>query len=172
MPNSLFYYILLAETAHKSENMDIKDQQIIRELQRNGKLTNHELANRVNLSPSPCLRRVRNLEQTGVILGYSALINQKAYGLPITVFIKIKLNRHDEEAVKVFEQHLNKIEEILDCYLMAGDSDYLLRVIIKSLEAYETFIREKIHPIPAIASIDSSLAYGTLKRSRVFTKVI
>ena len=152
--------------------MDEKDQKIIRELQRNGRLTNNELAERVNLSPSPCLRRLRNLEKSGVIQGYTALIDQSAYGLPITVFIRIRLQHHTEEAMRVFEQHINRIDEILDCHLMAGDSDYLLRVIVKSLEAYESFIRETIHQIPFIGSIDSSFAYGTVKHSRTFARVI
>ena len=79
--------------------MDVKDRQIIRELQINGRLTNQELAERVNLSPSPCLRRLRNLEQSGAILGYTALIDQKAYGLPVTVLIRIRLERHSEETI-------------------------------------------------------------------------
>jgi DNA-binding Lrp family transcriptional regulator len=152
--------------------MDLKDQQIIRELQLNGRLTNNELADRVNLSPSPCLRRVRNLERSGVIAGYAALIDQSAYGLPITVFIRIKLEHHNKQAVQVFEKHVGEIDEILDCYLMTGDSDYLLRVIVDSLEAYEAFIREKIHQIPSIASIATSFAYGTIKQNRVFARVI
>lgn len=148
--------------------MDAKDRQIIRELQRNGRLTNQELAERVNLSPSPCLRRLRNLEESGVIQGYCALVDQKAYGLPITVFIRIRLERHTEESVKVFEGRVARIDEILDCFLMTGDSDYLLRVVVESLEAYEVFIRQKIHAIAGIASIDTSFAYGIVKQNRVF----
>ena len=148
--------------------MDIKDRQIIRELQRDGRLSNHELAERVNLSPSPCLRRLRNLEKSGVIQGYTALIDQKAYGLPVTVFIRIRLEHHSRQAVEVFEDSIARIDEILDCYLMTGDCDYLLRVIVESLEVYENFIREKIHKIPAIASIDTSFAYGVVKQTRVF----
>lgn len=146
--------------------MDEKDQQIIRELQRNGRLSNHELAERVNLSPSPCLRRVRNLEKSGVIRGYTALVDQKAYGLAITIFIRIRLEGHSTETVQVFEQAIGTIDEVLDCHLMTGDSDYLLRVIVASLEAYEAFIREKIHRIPGIASIETSFAYGVIKQSR------
>ncbi len=152
--------------------MDLKDQQIIRELQLNGRLTNNELAERVNLSPSPCLRRVRNLERSGIIAGYAALIDQSAYGLPITVFIRIKLEHHNKQAVQTFEKHVGEIDEILDCYLMTGDSDYLLRVIVDSLEAYEAFIRDKIHQIPSIASIGTSFAYGIVKQNRVFARVI
>ena len=148
--------------------MDVKDRQIIRELQIDGRLTNQELAERVNLSPSPCLRRLRNLEQSGAIRGYTALVDQKAYGLPVTVLIRIRLERHSEETIRVFEDTVKRIDEILDCYLMTGDVDYLLRVIVESLEAYEDFIRRKIHPIPGVASIETSFAYGIVKHARVY----
>lgn len=148
--------------------MDEKDRQIIRELQRDGRLSNHELAARVNLSPSPCLRRVRNLEKSGVIQGYTALINQKAYGLPITVFIRIRLEHHAKDTVRTFETSVAGMDEVQDCYLMTGGVDYLLRVVVESLEAYEAFIRDKIHKVPFIASIDTSFAYGIVKHERVF----
>ncbi len=146
--------------------MDEKDLRILRELQQNGRLSNAELAERVNLSPSPCLRRLRSLEQRGVIEGYSAIVNQKAYGLPVTVFIRIRLEHHSTRAAQVFERHIQAIDEIVDCHLMTGDTDYLLRVVIESLEAYETFIRDRIHPIPGIGSINTSFAYGVVKQSR------
>ena len=148
--------------------MDAKDRQIIRELQKDGRVTNQELAERVNLSPSPCLRRLRALEVAGVIKGYTALVDQKAYGLPITVFIRVRLDRHGEAVVKTFEEHVGRIDEILDCHLLAGGDDYLLRVIVASLEAYEDFIRRKLHAIPGVASIDTSFAYGVVKQTRVF----
>ena len=148
--------------------MDLKDRQIIRELQKDGRITNQELAERVNLSPSPCLRRLRLLEEAGVIRGYTALVDQKAYGLPITVFLRIRLDRHGEPVIKVFEQAIGRIDEVLDCFLLAGGDDYLLRVIVASLEAYEDFLRRKIHAIPGIASIDTSFAYGVVKQTRVF----
>ena len=150
--------------------MDDKDRQIIRELQRNGRLTNQELAEKVNLSPSPCLRRLRILEETGVIRGYAALIDQKVYGLPITAFVRIRLDRHSKDAVHSFESRVCRIDEILDCFLMTGDSDYLLRVIVESLEAYENFVRREIHNIPGVASIDTSFAYGTIKQSTVYPR--
>ncbi|WP_374657119.1 Lrp/AsnC family transcriptional regulator [Phenylobacterium sp.] len=148
--------------------MDAKDRQIIRELQKDGRITNQDLADRVNLSPSPCLRRLRLLEEAGVIKGYTALVDQKAYGLPITVFIRVRLERHGEAVVRTFEEHVARIEEVLDCYLLAGGDDYLLRVIVASLEAYEDFIRRKLHAIPGVASIDTSFAYGVVKQTRVF----
>lgn len=147
--------------------MDDKDLQILRELQKNGRLSNAELAERVNLSPSPCLRRLRNLENSGVIEGYTAIINQKSYGLPVTVFIQIRLDHHSTEAAQEFERRIQDIDEVMDCHLMTGDTDYLLRVVVESLEAYEAFIRKRIHPIPYIASINTSFAYGVVKQSRV-----
>jgi DNA-binding Lrp family transcriptional regulator len=158
---------MAAESA-KKDRMDAKDRQIIRELQKDGRITNQELAERVNLSPSPCLRRLRQLEETGVIAGYTALVDQKAYGLPITVFIRVRLDRHGEAVVKTFEAHVARIDEILDCFLLAGGDDYLLRVIVASLESYEDFIRRKLHAIPGVASIDTSFAYGVVKQTRVF----
>ncbi len=148
--------------------MDTKDRQIIRELQKDGRLTNQELAERVNLSPSPCLRRVRNLEAEGVITGYTALVDQKAYGLPITVFVRVRLNSPSQDLITGFEAQVQRIDQILVCFLLAGSDDYLLRVIVDSLEAYEAFMRRKLHAIPGIASIDTSFAYGVVKQTRVF----
>ena len=148
--------------------MDAKDRQIVRELQKDGRLTNQELAERVNLSPSPCLRRLRNLEQAGVIAGYTAVVDQKAMGLPVTAFIRIRLERHSDEAIRTFESKVARIDEVLDCWLLAGGDDYLLRVVVASLEAYEAFVRRRLHAIPGIASIDTSFAYGVVKSTRVF----
>jgi DNA-binding Lrp family transcriptional regulator len=148
--------------------MDTKDRQILRALQINGRLTNQELAEMVNLSPSPCSRRVHALEERGVITGYTALVDQKAYGLPLTVFIRIRLEQHSKEAVARFEQGVRRIDEILDCFLMTGVADYLLRVVIADLDAYEDFVRNKLHLIPGIASIDTSFAYGTVKQTQVY----
>ncbi|MTI08761.1 Lrp/AsnC family transcriptional regulator [Curvivirga aplysinae] len=149
--------------------MDDTDLMIINELQKDGRLTNQELSERVNLSPSPCLRRVRSLEERGVIKGYTALVNQKELGLPVTVFIRISLQHHDLEHVQIFEDAIRGISEILDCYLMTGKADYLLRVAVADLEAYEKFMREKIHHIPGIASIDTSFAYGVVKQTHTFS---
>lgn len=148
--------------------MDKTDRAIIRELQKNGRVTNQELADRVHLSPSPCLRRLRRLEQSGAIKGYTALIDQRTYGLPITVFVRVKLDRHTKGAIKSFEDQVKQIDEILECFLMTGDSDYLLRVIVESLVSYEQFVRRRLHGIPGIAAIDTSFAYGLVKQSTVF----
>ena len=151
--------------------MDDKDKQIIAALQRDGRLTNQELSERVNLSPSPCLRRLRLLEEAGVIKGYTAIVDERAYGLPITAFVRIRLERHTQDVVEAFERKVRDIDTILDCYVMTGDADYLLRVLVESLEDYERFVRTRLHKIEGIAAIDTSFAYGTVKRATVFPKV-
>lgn len=148
--------------------MDEKDRQIIRALQRNGRATNLDIAAEVNLSPSPCLRRIRLLEESGAIMGYRAIADQRAYGLAVTVFIRIRLERHNDETVKYFESRIRALDEVLECHLMTGAADYHLRVVVAGLEAYEDFIRTRIHPIGGIASIDSSFVYGTVKNTGVF----
>ena len=116
--------------------MDGKDRQIIRALQKNARMTNQDLAAAVNLSPSPCLRRLRNLEDRGVILGYSVDVDAKAYGLPMTVFIRIRLERHSGGHIQEFESRIRAIDEVLECHLMTGPADYLLRVMVPDLDAY------------------------------------
>ena len=150
------------------KEMDAKDWQIVRELQQDGRLTNQELAARVNLSPSPCLRRVRLLEEAGVITGYSADVDPRACGLNITAFIRIALQRHERDAVAQFEDAVRRIDEILDCYLLTGEADYMLRVVVADLDEYERFVRRRLHAIPGISSMRTSLVYGTVKSSRVF----
>ncbi len=152
----------------KKFEMDETDRKIVRALQRDGRLTNLDLAEEINLSPSPCLRRVKNLEKAGVITGYSAEADPKAYGLAVTVFVRITLEKHNEEAVSLFESRVKAIPEVLDCFVMTGLSDYLLRVMVADLEDYERFVRMRLHPIGAVSSIDTSFVYGVVKRSNVF----
>lgn len=147
--------------------MDSKDRQILKELQADGRLSNQDLSERVNLSPSPCLRRLRLLEEAGVITGYAALVDQKAWGLPVTVFIRIKLERHGDEAVQAFERAIIDMPQVMDCWLMTGRSDYLLRVIAADLDDYEKFVRRELQRVPGIASIDTSFAYGRVKHAQV-----
>ena len=151
--------------------MDSKDREIIKALQRNGRLTNQDLAAQVNLSPSPCLRRTRALEEKGVIKGYTAIVDERAYGLPVTALVRIRLSSHTGDVVKLFEKKVHETEQILDCYVITGSEDYLLRVLVEDLKSYEEFVRQKLHNIPGIASIDSSFAYGVLKQSNVFPVV-
>jgi Lrp/AsnC family leucine-responsive transcriptional regulator len=150
--------------------MDLKDTQIIRALQTDGRMTIQELSEQVALSPSPCLRRLRNLEAAGVIQGYTVLVDQKAYGLPVTAFVRIRMERHSGEAMAEFERRIARIDQVLDCHLMTGDADYLLRVVVESLEDYEQLVRREFHAIPGIASLETSFAYGVVKQSRVFPR--
>jgi DNA-binding Lrp family transcriptional regulator len=151
--------------------MDSKDLQIIAALQANGRISNQELSERVNLSPSPCLRRLRLLEASGVIRGYAAIVDEESYGLPVTAFVRIKLRVHNAESVAAFERAIQAIDAVMDCYVMTGEVDYLLRVLAESLKDYERFVRTQLHAIPGIASIDTSFAYGRVKRGNVFPGV-
>ncbi|WP_371396859.1 Lrp/AsnC family transcriptional regulator [Fretibacter rubidus] len=152
-------------------SIDSKDRQIIRALQENGRMTNQDLAEAVNLSPSPCLRRLRNLENAGIIRGYSVDVDAKAYGLPVTVFVRVQLERHTQEAVADFERHIRACQDVLECFVMTGQSDYLLKVVVKDLPDYERFVRQTLHPIGVIGSIDTSFAYGVVKKTSVFPKM-
>lgn len=145
--------------------IDPTDIAILRELQADGRLTNNELANRVNLSPSPCLRRTRILEEQGYIQGYAAIIDQEKYGLPISVFVSVRLEKQNEAGLKAFEDAILEIDEIQECYLMTGSQDYLMRVVTDSLKSFEAIIKNKITRIPGIALIESSFALGIVKRS-------
>lgn len=148
--------------------MDAIDRKIIRTLQQNARLSNQELADEIGLSPSPCLRRVRNLEEKGVLSGYTAIVDQDKYGLPLTVFVHISLERHSDQCIKGFEYGISKLDEVMECYLMAGKSDYLLHVVSEDLKSYEKFVREKISTIPGISGIDSSFVFGRVKRKLEF----
>lgn len=145
--------------------MDAIDRKIIRNLQQDARLTNQDLAERINLSPSPCLRRVRHLEENGVLSGYTAIVDQEKYGLPINVFVNIRLEKQSGEVMKTFEDGIHELDEVLECYLMTGSRDYLLRVVSQSLKTYEAFVRDKLTTIPGIASIESSFAFGQVKRT-------
>lgn len=151
--------------------MDHKDRQIIRTLQRTGRMSNQDLAAKVNLSPSPCLRRLKLLEQSGAIKGYSANIDAEAYGLPVTVFVRVSLTGHTEAIVQQFEQQISRVDQVLECFVMTGTSDYLLRVVVADLADYENFVRKHLHPIGSVGSIDSSFVYGVVKKTSVFPAI-
>ena len=148
--------------------MDKIDRNIIREQQKNARLSNLDLAEKVNLSPSPCLRRVRKLETQGVITGYAAMVDQESYGLPLNVFVQIKLERHAEELMQTFEKRVAEIDEIMECYLITGSCDYLLHIVSDSLKSYESFMREEITTIPGIVSAETSFTFSTIKKKHRF----
>nr|WP_299618594.1 Lrp/AsnC family transcriptional regulator [Pelagibius sp.] len=147
--------------------LDAIDLKILAALQADGRLSNVELAERVGLSPSPCLRRVRQLEQAGVIERYVALVDQGAVALPVSVFISIKLERQQEEDLDRFEAEVSAYPEVLECYLMTGTQDYLLRVVVADLAAYERFLKTKLTRVANVASIESSFALKQVKYTNV-----
>ena len=138
--------------------LDAVDLRILAELQQDGSLTNVELSRRVHLSPSPCLARVKALEAAGVIRQYVALVNAASLGLGLNVFINISLKAQSREALAEFEQRIAEHEEVMECYLMTGDSDYLIRVAVPDIAALERFILNQLTPIPGIEKIRSSFA--------------
>jgi Lrp/AsnC family leucine-responsive transcriptional regulator len=150
-----------------SFEIDDIDRKIIAALQADGKITVSELAEKVGLSASPCARRVRLLEQAGVIKGYAAIIDQKKVGLPISAFASIKLERQREESLERFSKAVARWPEVVDCYLMTGQRDYLLRIVARDLEAYEQFLNDKLTRLDGVASIETSFALKQVKRSEV-----
>jgi len=146
--------------------LDSIDMRILGQLQMDGSLSNVELARRVHLSPSPCLSRVRALENAGVIDRYVAIANPAALGLDLNVFISISLKTQSKESLADFERRISEHDEVMECYLMTGDSDYLIRVAVANIAALEKFILEQLTPIPGIEKIRSSFA---LKRVRYKT---
>ena len=137
---------------------DTKDLKILQILQEEARISNVDLAERVDLSPSPCWRRVRTLESAGVIQSYVALVNAKAVGLPISVFATVTLERQTEKALEQFEKSVNQRPEVMECYLMTGEFDYLLRIVVPDVETYEHFLIEHLTRIKGIASIKSSFS--------------
>ena len=139
-------------------NLDAIDLRILDQLQADASLSNVELAKRVHLSPSPCLARVRALEKAGLIRRYVALLDAQQLGLHLNVFISISLKQQSREALETFEQHITQRDEVMECYLMTGDADYLLRVAVPDMPALESFILEQLSPIAQVEKIRSSFA--------------
>ena len=138
--------------------LDPIDLRILNELQNDSSHSNVELAKRVHLSPSPCLMRVKALKDKGVIRNYVALADPKLLGLGLNVFISISLKEQSKEALGEFEKRISEHDEVMECYLMTGDSDYLIRVAVADMDALEKFILEQLTPISGIEKIRSSFA--------------
>ena len=139
-------------------DIDATDLRILTVVQESARISNVELAEKVGLSPSPCLRRLKRLEGEGVVKGYMTLLDQTVVGLPVNVFVSVALKEQSEAALEEFEARIRTLPQVMECYLMTGTSDYLLRVVTSDLAAYERFLKHHLTRIPAIAGIQSSFA--------------
>ncbi len=157
-----FRFVLLPRLM-PSMSLDPVDLKILGELQADGRLSNVELARRVGLSPSPCLARVRALETSGVISRYVALVDPQTLGLGVSVFIHVSLEKQVERALESFESAVKRYPQVLECYLMTGDSDYLLRVAVPDVQALQAFIINELTRIAGVANIRSSFALKQVK---------
>lgn len=146
--------------------IDEIDRKILAALQQDAHMTMERLAELVGLSPSPCARRVRNLEAAGVIKRYVAVVDQDKVGLPVSVFASIRLERQREDELDRFARAIARWPEIVECYLMTGQRDYLLRIVVKDLPAYEAFLKRTLTRLEGVASIESSFALSQVKHAQ------
>ena len=141
----------------RDDDLDQIDWKIIRELQRDGRLSNTELARRVGLSQSPCWTRVRSLEERGIITGYQAIISQKALGRPETMIVQVTMDRHNDSTMKGFETAIKDIPEIVEASVVAGEYDFLLKVALEDTSKFEQFLGEKLYKLPGVKQVRSFL---------------
>ena len=142
--------------------LDRTDRAILHELQLDGRLSNVELATRINLSESACLRRVRNLEELGVISGYAMLVDQRQVGYPSTVFVQISLDRQQREDLENFERAVSHVPEVMECYLMTGEADFLLRVVASDAADFEQLHSNYLTRLPGVTRVHSSFSLRTV----------
>lgn len=138
--------------------LDAIDHALLNCLQDNARITNQQLSDQIGLSPSPCLRRLRNLEETGIISGYAALVDPEAIGLTTTAFVRVRLERQDDRHLEAFEAEIATIPEVMECYLMSGDADYQMRLLVRSIAAFEDLLRHRLTRIPGVAQVTTSFA--------------
>ena len=147
--------------------LDQIDRKILHHLQENARITNADLADKVGLSPTPCLRRLRRLENDGIIKGYHTEIDCEALGIGVTVIIMVKLEREDEASLRNFEKEITERPEVMECYLVTGKFDYYIRVLIPTLSAYETFLSETLLRMDNVASVESSFTLREVARKNI-----
>jgi len=144
--------------------LDKYDKKILDALQNDGRMSNVQLANRVSLSESACLRRVRALEESGIIDRYAALVSQPKVGLSGNVFVHIGLQREEESELAAFEGAVRNIPEVMECYLMTGEFDYLLRVVVSDMADFERLHRDALTRLPGVARVNSSVTIRTVQK--------
>ena len=146
--------------------LDRTDLQLLGELQRAGRQTNAELAERVNLSASACLRRVQRLEREGVIAGYRAVVDPERVGIGLQAFVRVQLSRHDTSAIEVFSSFVNQWDEVVACHALTGEMDYLVQVSVGDLEHFSRFLLDKLLAQAGVADVNSSFVLRTVKAFR------
>ena len=144
-------------------DLDAIDRRIVSELQADGRLTNVELADRVGLSPSPCLRRVKQLESAGYIEGYRAALRRERVGLGFSVFVGVKIEGHANDKAIAFQDAVTAMPEVVSCHLVSGEADYFLEVVAPDLEHYQKFLVDKLLELPIVREVRSNIAIQTLK---------
>lgn len=144
--------------------LDRVDQKILLALQEDGRITNQALADKVGLSATPCLRRLKRLKDEGYIQGYTAIVDQKRYGLPISVFVSVKLIHQTDDFIEEFESAVLEWPEVMECYLVTGGRDYLMRVVTDGLESYEHFIKKKVVRLKCVSQLETCFSMNTIKR--------
>jgi Lrp/AsnC family transcriptional regulator, leucine-responsive regulatory protein len=150
---------------HAPMELDRYDRAILRLLQQDARITNAKLASEVSLSESACLRRVRALEESGLIEGYTTLINQQKAGYPVNVFVSITLDRQSQSGLTAFETAVRRIPEVMECYLMTGEHDYLLRLVVADLADFERVHSQHLTRLPSVVSVQSSFAMRIVTRA-------
>lgn len=146
--------------------LDRTDAKILAALQRDGRVSVVELAEQVGLSPTPCARRIKRLEDAGVIEGYSAVINPRQVGHAVQAFVQVKLERHTDEQAERFRRGLEDLPEVVACYAMTGEMDFLLQVLVPDIDALGAFTLHRLMRLPGVRDVRSSLVLETIKRSR------
>jgi DNA-binding Lrp family transcriptional regulator len=144
--------------------LDRIDRQLLAELQAEGRVTNVDLARRVGLTAPPCLRRVRTLEEEGVIRGYHADLDPSKLGFAITVFAMVSLRSQAEEDLRAFENHIKGLPEVRECHMLNGEIDFILKIVSRDLQSFQEFLTSKLTPAPNVASVKTSLTIRTAKQ--------
>ncbi|KAA3626839.1 MAG: Lrp/AsnC family transcriptional regulator [Proteobacteria bacterium] len=150
------------KTDSKQPQLDASDLRILTELQRNGRLSIAELSERIGLSTTPCWRRVRMLEESGVISRYTAVVNAQALGIALDVFVEVSLDLHQAAA---FEKVIDERDEVVECYAVTGDRDYLLHVMVADMDACDRFLRDELIHFPGVQRVSTRLALKPIKQS-------
>lgn len=147
--------------------MDHIDRKIVRALQKDGRMTIIDLADRVGLSPTPCARRLDRLQRDGVITGYAAQVDPESLGFGVTIFVSVELEKQDRQAIDAFEMAIRRCDEVMECYLMTGSRDILLRVVAQDLRAFDAFLENRLMKIPGIRNLRSNFALRTMVKRDV-----